>query len=155
VRTTVATLALAALAASAGCSTADTADTADTASSAESLWAARSPYVGDNSRVASLVEALDVGGSGGYDLELQTARAPFGLTVTVREPEKPFADTDHTGDATLLLGLVANLDEVTIAAGRDDFSLSTDAASQELGYDVKQLGRDRAALEHYLEQAAD
>jgi len=146
---TVATLALATLVASAGCGTADTAD------SAESLWAARSPHVGDNSRVASLVEALGVGGSGGYDLELQTARAPFGLTVTVQDPEKPFADTDHSGDATLLLGLVANLDEVTITAGPDAFSLSTDAASQELGYDVKQLGRDRAALERYLEQAED
>jgi hypothetical protein len=149
---TVATLALTALVASAGC---DTADTAATADSADSLWAARSPYVGDNSRVASLVEALGVGGSGGYDLELQTARAPFGLTVTVQDPEKPFADTDHSGDATLLLGLVANLDEVTITAGQDAFSLSTGAASQELGYDVKQLGRDRTALEHYLEQAED
>jgi hypothetical protein len=53
----------------------------------------------------------------------------------------------------LLLGLVANLDEVSITAGQDSYSLAAAAASRDLGHDVKLLGRDRASLVRYLERA--
>lgn len=125
------------------------------ASSAESLWAARVPYVGDNSRVTSLVNETGLAGVGSYSIELHTAEPPYALAIALKDPDKPFDATDFSGQATLLLGLVANLNEVSITAGQDRYSLSAAAASQDLGYDVKQLGRDQPSLVRYLERASD
>ncbi len=39
------------------------------------------------------------------------------MTITVTDPAKPFATTDYSGAATLLLGTVANLDAVHVTSG--------------------------------------
>jgi Domain of unknown function (DUF4825) len=153
VKTGLAAAVLLVLLASGGCGGAS--EDPDAASSAQSLWTARVPYVGENSRVASLVNEIGVAGAGSYRLELHTAEPPYALTIALTDPGKPFDTVDFSGPATLLLGLVTNLDEVFITAGQSGYSLSAAAASRDLGYDVKQLGRDQPSLEQYLAQASD
>lgn len=127
----------------------------DVGARADALWSSRAPYVGDNSRMAELVEAVGVGPVGGYGLELQKAQPPYALTVELERPDKPFADTDLSSEATLLLGLTGDLDTVTFTAGPDRYSLTADAASGDLGYDVKRLGQEEQALVAFLEEAED
>ena len=123
--------------------------------SATSLWSARVPYVGDNSRVTTLIDEIGFAGARGYTVELRTAAPPYALAISLKDPEKPFDATDVSGPATLLLGLIANLDEVSITDGQHGLSLTAAAASRDLGHDVKQLGRDRPSLARYLERARD
>lgn len=127
----------------------------DAAGRAESLWSSRAPYVGDNSRVTALVEEVGLAHAGSYSIKLQTAKPPYGLTIDLKRPDKPFDATDFSGQATLLLGLVTNLDKVSITSGEDGYSLHAAAASQDLGYDVKQLGREQRTLVRYLERTSD
>jgi hypothetical protein len=150
-RTTAAVIVGVALA---GCG-APTSEQPDTSSEARSLWSARSAYVGDNSRMVALVREVGPGPEGSYSIELQTAKPPYGMTIALTRLDKPFDDTDYSEQATLLLGLVANLDEVSLTSGGRAYSLTSAGASKELGYDVKELGRDQGKLGAYLASARD
>ncbi len=105
--------------------------------------------------MTALVNEVGLARAGSYSIELHTAKPPYGLTIALERPDKPFDATDFSDHATLLLGLVANLDQVSISAGEDDYFLHAAAASRDLGYDVKQLGRDQRTLVRYLERTSD
>ena len=102
-------------------------------SQAQSLWSARSAYVGDSSRATALVRGAGFGPAGSYRIELQTARPPYAMTVALTGLDKPFAAVDFSENATLLLGLVANLDKVSVTSGAQAYSLTSAGASRELG----------------------
>lgn len=122
---------------------------------AGALWAARTPYVGDNSRVGALVGRVGPAPAGSYTIELHTAAAPLGLTVDLTRLDKPFPATDFHQPAALLLGLIGNADEVTFTSGGDTYSLTAAQASRDVGFDVRRLGQDRGALEAYVRQSTD
>lgn len=122
---------------------------------ATTLWAARTPHVGDNSRVDALVGIVGPAPQGSYTISLQTAQKPYGLTLSMDSLQKPFELLSFDEPATLLLGLVANLDEVSITSHGKAYSLTTAEASKDLGYDVKELGRDQRKLTAYVTAAAD
>ena len=148
-----ATLAFLIIPALSGC--ADLRDEPSAPSSAQSLWSARTPYAGDNSRVAALVHVLSPGPEASYSISLQTANTPYTLTIEMEHLGKPFDGTDFSEQATLLLGLVDNLDEVSVTSHGQAYSLSAPAASKELGYDVKELGRDKGRLTAYVSANSD
>ena len=137
-----------------GCGSAPSAQR-DTAHTADSLWSARSPYVGDSSKVVALVSQAGFGPAGSYTVELQTERAPYGVTVRLHQLDKPFLSADFSAAATVVLGLVANLDRVTVAAGGQTYALTTAGASTALGYDVKALGRQKDKLAAYVRAQQD
>ena len=124
---------------------------------AQSLWSLRTPYVGDNSRVIKLVGELFASPGATYTLTLHTARRPYALTIKLAGLAKPFESIDFSEQETLLLGLVGNVDVVSIepASGGPGHVLTTAAASQVLGHDVKDLGRDQRSLAAYLRAEAD
>lgn len=124
-------------------------------SRAHSLWSSRAPYVGDAARVAALVREVGPAPEAGYSISLETETTPYALTIELQRLGKPFTDTDFSEPATLLLGLVANLDEVTLTSSGHAYSLTAAAASKDLGYDVKELGRDRTRLTAYLDENSD
>ena len=161
VRNVVASLVLAAAALS-GCTTTP-GDAGATGASAtvgadahaQALWADRTAYVGDNSKVIALVGDAGFGPAGSYTLSLWTTRPPYAVTIAVTDPAKPLDATDLTGPATLLLGTVTNLDAVHVTGPGSTFSLTAREATAVLGHDVKTLGTDRAALADYVRSLDD
>ena len=133
----------------AGCSSSAAPESA-VASRAADLFAARTAYLGDNNRVLLLVNKTSPVTAGDFTIELQTARPPLGLTVNIVRLGKPFAPTDWSQPATLLLGLIANVEQVTFTAGRDTVTFTAASASTTAGFDVKQLGKDQKVLADYL-----
>lgn len=131
-----------------GCT--ETAPRPDPPTRAESLWASRTPYVGDSSKVAALVREVQPVPARSYTIVLQTADEPYGLTIEMEDADDTAEQTDLTEQATLLLGLVENLDEVSIAAAERTVTLTSAEASTDLGYDVKDLGRELSSLTAYL-----
>ncbi len=127
----------------------------DSPSSAQSLWSSRTPYVGDSSRVAALVRELGPAPDGSYSISLQTTKRPYALTIALERLDKPFGSTDFSEPATLLLGLVTNLDRVSFTSSGHAYVLTADVASKELGYDVKELGRHHSTLTAYLDANDD
>jgi len=77
------------------------------------------------------------------------------VTVAFDHLDKPFDNVDFSADATLMLGLVANLDTVSVTSGDHSYSLNASDASKVLGFDVKDLGRDETKLAAYLDLARD
>ena len=122
---------------------------------AESLWADRTDYVGDNSKVAAILGDAGLGSAGDYTVALETRDRPYAATVTFTSLEKPFETTDFSHQATLLLGLVGNLEEVHVAGDGKTYSLTAAEATDALGYDVKNLGQDQERLKEYLEAESD
>lgn len=122
---------------------------------AQSLWSARTDFVGDNSRVAGLADQAGFGPAGTCRRSLQTQQSPYAMTVNFGHLEKPFDDVDFSTNATLVLGLVANLDKVSVTSEDHSYSLTAPDASTTLGYDVKELGRDETRLVAYLDLARD
>ena len=121
----------------------------------QALWADRTAYVGDNSKVIALVGDAGFGPAGSYSLSLWTTRPPYAVTITVTDPAKPLDATDLTGPATLLLGTVTNLDAVHVTGPGRTFTLTAREATATLGHDVKTLGTDRAALSDYVRSLDD
>ena len=122
---------------------------------AASLWSDRTPYVGDNSKMVALVSQAGFGPTDAYTIELQTERAPYGVTVKFHSLSKSFDSTDFRQQATLLLGLVDNLDHVDVRSDAHVYSLTAADASKRLGYDVKALGRDKGKLIAYVNAQQD
>src|SRR5690606_23517986 len=122
----------------------------DPTTRAESLWSARTPYVGDSSKIAALVKDAQPEPAGAYTIVLQTTSEPYGLTIEMKDADDLAEPTALAHQATLLLGLVENLDEVTIASAEEAYTLTSAEASTDLGYDVKELGRERGRLTTYL-----
>src|SRR6478672_13884598 len=129
--------------------------TAGTDTQAQALWAHRTAYVGDNSKVIALVGDAGFGPAGTYTLSLWTTSQPYAVTIALTDPAKPFETTDYSGAATLLLGTVTNLDAVHVTSGARTYTLTTREATARLGHDVKSLGTDRAALVGYLRSLQD
>lgn len=146
-------LALLMLVALTGCD--GSANDLDVPSRAESLWSSRVRYLGDSSRVAALTREVGPAPEGSYSISLQTAKPPYALTIELERLHKPFDATDFSEPATLLLGLVTNLDKVSVTASGHAYSLTAAAASKDLGYDVKELGRDQRRLTAYLDAHSD
>ena len=138
----------------AGCSAATNPDSALTNRAAE-LFAARTAHLGDFSRVSALVNKVTPASVGSHTLALQTARPPLGLTVNLGQLVTPFATTDFSEDAALLLGLISNVDEVTFTAGRETVTFTATSASKTAGFDVKRLGRDQKVLADYLSKMSN
>ncbi len=148
----LAAIPLVAMIALTGC--AEAAPSPDPTTRAEALWSARTSYVGDSSKVATLVREVQPEDAGAYTIALQTTSEPYGLTIEMTEVED-LEQTALTERATLLLGLVENLDEVSIAAADDTYTLTSADASEGLGYDVKDLGRELNVLVTYLDAESD
>ena len=117
---------------------------------AHTLWQDRTAYVGDNSKVLALVEASGLASLGEYRVSLKTDAPPYAMTIAFNRLDKPFDSIDFTPQTDLLLGLVANLDTVTLTADGSTRSFTADEASKRLGRDVKDLATDEAALADHL-----
>jgi hypothetical protein len=129
--------------------------TAGTDTQAQALWAHRTAYVGDNSKVLALVDDAGFGARGSYALSLWTTSRPYAVTIALTDPVKPFETTDYSGPATLLLGTVTNLDAVHVTSEGRTYTLTAREATARLGHDVKSLGTDRAVLDGYLRSLQD
>ena len=127
----------------------------DVPSRAQSLWSTRVRHLGDSSRVAALVREVAPAPEGSYSISLQTAKPPCALTIEMERLHKPFDATDFSEPATLLLGLVTYLDKVSVTSSGHAYSLTAAEASEDLGYDVKELGRDQSRLTAYLDANSD
>lgn len=137
-----------------GCATTGT-EQSDSLTRAQSLWSARTDFVGDNSRVAQLADQAGFGPAGTYRLSMQTQQPPYAMTVAFDHLDKPFDDVDFSADATLMLGLVANLDQVSVTSDGHTYSLTASDASAALGFDVKELGRVKTTLAAYVDRSRD
>ena len=78
-----------------------------------------------------------------------------GVVAALLCADKPFADTDFAEPATLLLGLVGNLEKVRFTHDDQEYSLTATQASTSVGYDVKELGRDQSTLTSFVERSHD
>ncbi len=146
-------VASAAVAMLAGCATSP--PDSDTVTRSQALWDARTEFVGDNSRVAALVSLTSPAPEGKYTLSLETDRTPYGLTVHLIDPGKPCRDISSEQSEQLLLGLIANLDRVTVTCEGEAHTATASDASTALGFDVKTLVQDKDQLAAYLDDHAD
>jgi hypothetical protein len=122
---------------------------------ARSLWLDRTAYVGDNSKVIALAEETGLASMGSMTLRLDTDAPPYGLTVAYDRVGKPFETVDFTPQATLMLGLVGNLERVEVTSGERTRTFTSAEVSRQLGYDVKALAQDEAKLRDYLQTLED
>ncbi|OFE15187.1 hypothetical protein BA895_22805 [Humibacillus sp. DSM 29435] len=138
-----------------GCTTGPEPAPSSAVSQADSMWQSRTAHLGENSKVIALTADAGFGAMGTQTLTLHTESTPYALTVAYTALDKPFNTVDFTPQATLLLGTIANLDRVEVTAGTDRFALTSTQASANLGFDVKELGRNKDKLLAYSRSLAD
>lgn len=108
------------------------------------LWDDKTDYIGENDNVVKL--ASDVGFRD-YTVELETEKEPYGLIVKVKDDDIP---ENLERECVLLLGLIDNLDHVTIITDSNTYTMNVDQARSVLKYDVKKLNKSKPLLERYL-----
>ena len=116
---------------------------------ASNLYEARTPYLGDASAVVNLIDRTGLPRFGPYTIELQTKEEPFGLRISFESSLKTFGRQDRA-HAIILLGLIDNLSYVEVVGSDDTQRITREEASEELGYDVKELGQSPGKLAEYL-----
>lgn len=121
----------------------------------DNLFDARIDYVGDNSGVINLIDQTELPGVGNYTIELMTSVKPYGLRINIDSPIKSSKDALFATSSIELLGLIKNLDYVEITDGNYTYKKTSDEASNELGFNVKELGQSRDALEEWLLSVSD
>lgn len=117
---------------------------------AANLYEARTPYLGNASAVVNLIDRTGLPRFGPYTIELQTKEEPFGLRIFFDASLETFGQQDRAY-AIILLGLIENLSYVEIIGLDGTQSITIQEASEELGYDVKELGQSPGKLAEYLE----
>lgn len=122
---------------------------------AANLYRLRLAHLGDNSGVGRLLEATGLAHLGEYQMELETAQRPYGLHINYSSFIDKFEAYDFSTNATEFLGLIQNLDYITITGGTTTYKLTADEASAALGYDVKELGKTPEKLVEYLKTVYD
>jgi len=118
---------------------------------AVNLYKLRLDYIGDNSGVIRLVQQAGFEFAGDYIIELKTSAEPYGLKVFYSKFSDPFSSLDFSQNATVLLGLIKNLDYVEITDGNNTYKLTAEEASAALGHDVKEFGSNPKKIEAYFE----
>ena len=108
------------------------------------LWNDKTDYIGENDNVVALVSDI---GFKDYTVELETDAEPYGLIVNVKDDD---LQDNLERECILLLGLIGNLDHVTIIADSGTYTMNVDQANSVLKYDVKKLGSSKSLLERYL-----
>ena len=108
------------------------------------LWNDKTDYIGENDNVVALVSNV---GFKDYTVELKTEEVPYGLIVNVKDDD---LQDNLERECILLLGLIGNLDHVTIIADSGTYTMNVDQANSVLKYDVKKLGKSKPLLERYL-----
>lgn len=142
-------------AAVAGCTTGSGPASTSAVSQADSLWQSRTAHLGENSKVVALTANAGFGSMGTQTITLRTDSTPYVMTVAYTALDKPFNTIDFTQPATLLLGTIANLDRVEVTSGTDRFELTSAQATAKLGFDVKELGRNKDKLLAYSQSLRD
>ena len=123
---------------------------------AQWLWSHRTAYAGVTC-TGGCAGARGRSGARGQlpGCRLHTAKRPYALTIDIRRLDKPFDHTDFDRQATLLLGLVGNLDKVSVTSSArlllpDDRVVLPRARVRREG-----AGPDRARLDAYLDASQD
>jgi beta-lactamase regulating signal transducer with metallopeptidase domain len=123
------------------------------AAQTERLFANRTRYIGDNSKDIALLRALEWPiGAQFRKLQLQTSRAPYGMTVTFRVSDDYLAvvpqlqDANWKANAILLLSLIDNAETIDFVMdfprGSERLSFTRTEANALLETDVRAFARD-------------
>ncbi len=123
------------------------------------IYSLATDYIGDNSSVSGLMDAIGFGKYGEYTIELQTAKEPYGLTVkykgqVAQNDIAPAGDVvqpyDFQRECVMLLGMVGNLEYIEVKdVDSNIVRYDTGVTKSLLMYDVKQMAKDKAVLESY------
>lgn len=118
--------------------------------SVDVIYSLATDYTGDNSKVSGLLDAIGFGKYGDYEIQLQTAAEPYGLTVKYKGQAAQNGDYDFQRECVMMLGMIGNLEYIEIKdVDSNIVRYDTNVTKSLLMYDVKQMARDRAVLESY------
>lgn len=137
--------------------------------SIDALLANKTPYVGDNSKVVGLIDAMPLPKGIVRDtVALQTSQVPYGITINfiMKDASDAMVNGNLRGDAfqrnaAMLFALIDNVDvihcKIADQTGRPDgafygFSYSRDVAEQWLGGDVRTYSGSAETLKKLIDR---
>lgn len=102
-------------------------------------------YIGNNSEVINLLNAIGVGSLGKYTITLTTDKEPYGLTINYSElknniDEVKFKNTVQKEYAFYLLALVDNLSFVDVNYENFNYHLNVEEANKKINGNIKNYG---------------
>lgn len=121
---------------------------------AESLYAAKNPYVGNNSADADIVSLLRLGNFGKYTLTVENDEHPYTLAIRYMYVNSSVNPEEFQGTMTyssiLILSLIENCEQVTWSypspEGQQTGAVGLDYANELMGLDVKKAAKDEVAF---------
>lgn len=130
---------------------------------AQTLYALKTPYIGNNSAVGAIPKALGAAEIGSYTFELQTDAEPYGITINFENNSAGYSEEQLNEKmmhcSWLFLALVDNAEIFTWTypnetGGFDTHSATVEAVSKTIG-DIKQFGTSQKEFERLLSLISD
>lgn len=113
---------------------------------AEKLYAMRTPYIGDNSKVGALVSTVP-----GYEqFALHTDKEPYGVTVYINKEQ--LEKYSFEKETAICLGLIKNASFITFTDMDEKTAQNydVDTLTKTLGYSPKVFYEEEDKLEKFL-----
>lgn len=132
---------------------ADTNDELNSTGTAEYLFSLKTSYIGDNSAVGRLLDALDIRAYGHYTFELITSQKPYILIINYSQIEAwgPISTELITEKSAILLALIDNADEIhwTLPNNNETHKITTNDLINKYG-NIKDYGESAETLKSLL-----
>lgn len=117
----------------------------------QAYYNSRIQYIGENSKVAELLDIIGVGSLGEYNIALKTDSEPYGLTINYTNlknegDEAKFKNLERIEYAYFALALIENLNVIDINYKGYNFHLTTDEANKFIQGDIKDYGKTTESL---------
>lgn len=137
--------------------------TGEAAYDVDSLMKNKTRYIGDNSRVVALIDALPLPpGVTRGTVALATAKPPYGVTIhySLAEGAAPISEEQFLRNSVLLFALIDNADTVQhigywpnqlLSSNPFRFTYTRADAEKIVGGDVRQFAKDQASLAELTE----
>ncbi|MGN0205344.1 MAG: DUF4825 domain-containing protein [Coprococcus sp.] len=125
------------------------------------IYQTKTEYIGDIVACKAVADAIGIQAQfGSYENELTTSAQPYDWRLIIAHPlqtdKKEAAEQKMFEDACVLLGMISNLDSVTwdyiTNEGEQIVTITKEAASEYVGYDVKSCSKSAGVLQKLLLQ---
>lgn len=117
----------------------------------DTIWKNKTEFVGDNSKVISILNGAGAEDIGAYKIEIESDKEPYNLKIHFDNVTN--VDTEQLDKlVAVTMGLIGNLERMQIIADNEEYNYTLENVNKKYKMNVKELSKDKEKLEMFLEK---
>lgn len=115
----------------------------------DTIWKNKAEFVGDNSKVISILNGAGAKDIGAYKIEIESDKEPYNLKIHFDDVTN--VDTEQLDKlVAVTMGLIGNLERMQIIADSEEYNYTLENVNKKYKMNVKELSKDKEKLESFI-----